>query len=341
MLSIVVVSRNDNHGKNMLKRMQYSIYTNIEIFEKLGIEVEYIVIDYNTDKKEKLKDLFTFKNSKFVKVKFIEIPPSFHEQFKDYEKLPVNNMVARNIGIRRAKGEFVLATGIDIIFSKELVKKMENLKKGFIYRANRYDVNRAILECKFKDGEEILKFCEKNIIDIHFNTNRGKFIPNTNIPMLHTNNCGDFQLAHRDIWFRLRGYPEIDLMGTHVDTLFEYMVYLSGIKEEVFEEKIYHIDHISRWLKPLYTHVLRSWRLLFKEFGYEVMKYKDDFYKLAKKVSQDAHEKAYLEEIDFRILSSDEYKQIIADMANGRRNVVYNNVNWGARGYNFKEVVFV
>jgi len=339
MLSIVVVSRNDNHGQNMLERMKLSIYTNIEIFEELGVDVEYIIVDYNTDKKEKLKDLFKFKNRKFVKIRFIEVPPSFHNQFKDSAKLPVNNMVARNIGIKRAKEDFVLATGIDVIFSKELAKEMKNLKKGFIYRVNRYDVNRIIFECKFKDSNKILEFCEKNIIDVHFNTNKGKFL-NTDFDTLHTNNCGDFQLLHKSHWEDLRGYPELDLMGTHLDTIFEYMAVIRGLKENIIEEKLFHIDHDSRWLKPIYTHILRNWRILFLKYGYEVMKFKADYYNLAKNISNYYNEKTFLETIDYKILSDKEYKSYILEMVKSKKPIIFNNKNWGVGEVEFEEFEF-
>jgi len=336
MLSIVVCSRNDNHGENMLKRMKLSLYTNIEILEKLNIKAEYIIVDYNTTKKEKLKDLFKFQDRKFVKVRFIEVPFSFHKQFKNSNKLPMNNMLARNIGIRRSKGNFVLASGIDIIFSKELAKKFQKLQKGVIYRVNRYDVNKSILDCNLKDLDEVLEFCEKNIIDVHFNTNKGKF-QNTDFDTLHTNNCGDFQLLHRSHWEEMKGYPELDLMGTHLDTIFEYMAVIGGLKETILDEKLFHIDHNSKWLKPLYTHILRNWRVLFLKYGYEVMKFKEDYYKLAKKISDYYNEKTFLEEIDYQVLSDKEYKSYILKMITTKKPIIFNDDNWGAGNYEFEE----
>ncbi len=337
MISIVQYSRNDNHGGNLLKRMKLSFYTNIYLLEKAQIKSELIMVDYNTPShKPKLYEILDPPKTKFVKIKFIVVEEDFHKQFKDHDKIPMNNMVARNIGIRRSKGEFILSTGIDVIFSKELISRLEKLEKGVIYRVHRYDVNKNILNFDF-DYEEILQFCENNIIDVHFNTNKGFFM-NTQFPSLHTNNCGDFQLAHRDIWFNLRGYPELDLMGTHCDTLFEYMAVISGNKEIVFEEKLFHIDHDSRWLKPLYTHVLRCWRVLFLKMGYDVLKYKQDFYKIAKKISEDFNEKTVLDMINYKTLSDKEYKNLILKMIKNNKPIIFNNENWGAGAYSFLEV---
>jgi len=339
MISIVQYTRNDDHGGNLLKRMKYSFYTNLYLLEKFKIESELIIVDYNTPvNRKKIYELLPVKKKlKYIKIRHIIVPPEIHFKFKDHNKIPINNMLARNIGIRRAMGDYILSTGIDIIFSEKLIANFKLLKPKRLYRAIRYDVNKCILNIKF-NPEKILNECNKLIIDVHFNTNLGNF-ENTSIPSLHTNNCGDFQLAHKDIWFKLRGYPEIDLMGTHCDTIFSYMSYLSGNKEVILSGKLYHIDHDSRWLKPLYTHVLRNWRLLFLKFGYEVLKFKEKYYELAKEISQKANEKTFLEKVGYKILSDREYKKIIFEMIEGKRPIIYNDENWGAGNTKFSEII--
>jgi hypothetical protein len=339
MISIVQYSRNDNHGGNMLQRMKYSFYTNIYLLEKHKIKSEIIMVDYNTQEdKDNLYKLLKIENLDYVKVRHIVVPSDIHHQFKDSDKLPMNNMVARNIGIRRAKGDYILSTGVDVILSEELVQKFNNLSNNTLYRTHRYDVNRCLLE-ESLESEELLKKCEKNIIDVHFNTSPGKFM-DTDIPVSHTYNCGDFQLAHKDIWNRLNSYPEIDLMGTHSDAIFNYMSYLDGNKEEVLKEKIYHIDHDSRWLKPIYTHILRNWRVLYLKYGEDILKFKDKYYALAKVVSDDYEDKSFLEENNIDILSIDDYKNIVLDMYYKKRSLSYNDENWGMKNSDFMEVVY-
>ena len=55
-------------------------------------------------------------------VRFIEVPPEVHRRFAHAEALPLYQMIAKNVGIRRARGQFVLATNIDILFSNELAR---------------------------------------------------------------------------------------------------------------------------------------------------------------------------------------------------------------------------
>ena len=50
-------------------------------------------------------------------------------------------MIGKNVGIRRARGQFVLATNIDILFSDELAKYLaaRRLEPGRMYRIDRHD----------------------------------------------------------------------------------------------------------------------------------------------------------------------------------------------------------
>ena len=56
--------------------------------------------------------------------------------------LPLFQMIAKNVGIRRARGRFVLVTNIDIVFSNELVEYLASgrLEPGLLYRVDRHDI---------------------------------------------------------------------------------------------------------------------------------------------------------------------------------------------------------
>ncbi|MDD5052062.1 MAG: hypothetical protein PHO27_04915 [Sulfuricurvum sp.] len=330
-ISIVQYSRNDDHGGNLFDRMSTSLYSTIELLERYKLESEIIMVDYNPPPdKPCLREIFDLtKNRKYVSVRFIEVPNTIHIHYAQSEKIPMNNMVARNVGIRRARGEFILSTGIDVIFSSEMIAffAQKTLKKDISYRTSRIDVARCVSAYSM-DVDSVLESCQNNIIDFHFNTNPGYF-EDTRLPALHTNNCGDFQLLHRDVWHNLNGYPEIDLIGTHSDTIMSYMAYLHGAKEVVLKEYFYHIDHPARWLKPVYTHILRNFRALYTALGDDVMVLKEEYYALAKKASEMSGEKSQVESVGIDMLSKDEYAGIIKEMASGARDLKYNTDSWG------------
>jgi len=76
-------------------------------------------------------------------------------------------MIAKNVGIRRARGEFVLATNIDILFSDALMKRLarRDLRSDTLYRIDRYDVAAEVP--KDVPVEEKLSYCENTVIRIN------------------------------------------------------------------------------------------------------------------------------------------------------------------------------
>ena len=63
---------------------------------------------------------FREKNS-CCPVRIITVPSHLHQQLRYSEHLPLFQMIAKNVGIQRARGEFVLVTNIDVLFSRQLM----------------------------------------------------------------------------------------------------------------------------------------------------------------------------------------------------------------------------
>lgn len=143
-LSVVVAARNDDHGGNLLGRMQTFFNGWVGACKKHGLSSELIIVEWNPPADRPLltealrcpSDLGPFS------VRFIEVPPEIHGRYRYAHVLPLYQMIAKNVGIRRARGEFVLATNIDILFSDELVRYIAEggLRSGRMYRVDRYNV---------------------------------------------------------------------------------------------------------------------------------------------------------------------------------------------------------
>lgn len=266
-LSIVLAVRNDNHGGDFIKRFQNCLNSLFYLNGKYPVDIEIIVVEWNTpDYKPsiaKYTDLRLKPSS--TTLKFISVPSSVHKRYKYSDRLPLYQMIAKNVGIKRAKGEFILCTNADIIFSEELFNflSQKNLSKNKIYRAIRIDIDNKI---DFTNYDELLYFAKNNIIRINkkitirpdksfdsylydniclynFLKNRGEYSRDG----LFVNACGDFQLIHRDGWALLSGYPEFDRYSFHIDSIFEYQAVLSGFEEIILPDEycIYHIEHSS------------------------------------------------------------------------------------------------
>jgi len=97
-------------------------------------------------------------------VRFIEVPEELHRRYKHAEHLPLYQMIAKNVGIRRARGEFILATNIDIpLFrrARELSRK-KVLDPGRMYRIDRHDARGDVsLEASL---DEQLEYCRMHLL---------------------------------------------------------------------------------------------------------------------------------------------------------------------------------
>ena len=121
-LSVVVTSRNDDHGGDPLTRLQAFVNSFDAQCRLKGLDAEVIIVEWNPPlDKPRLQTLVRWPESCICDYRFVEVPPEIHNTLNGSDVLPLFQMIAKNVGIRRARGRFVLATNIDIIFSNELV----------------------------------------------------------------------------------------------------------------------------------------------------------------------------------------------------------------------------
>jgi hypothetical protein len=263
-LSIIVNSRNDDHGGQMGARMRATFTGHIEQLEAYRIPSELIVVDYNPppDRPSLREALPWPAQTKYCTVRSVVVPAEVHQRYEGADRININVLLAQNVGLRRARGTFLLSTLADIMLSDALVEWLGQrpLRSGHIYRADRFDVNRAVLDEPTRAAR--LAYSRDHVLSIQ--TRHGRILvvrPKRHAlsrdleasrfrsPRLHTNAAGDFILMGRDDWLALRGFPERDTMGRYVDGLYCYLAHQAGIVERIIGEpcRSYHIDHESHW----------------------------------------------------------------------------------------------
>ena len=168
-ISFVVTSRNDDHGGNLQQRMQIFIDLLISQCNRHKLESELIIVEWNPpSNREKLAQVLSWpQHNVYCDVRIIEVPPELHQKFDYSGSLPLFQMIAKNAGIRRARGEYILLTNIDIIYSNEIISFFASrcLQKNKMYRVNRYDICSDIPQNK--DVEKQLVFCKNNLIRVN------------------------------------------------------------------------------------------------------------------------------------------------------------------------------
>jgi hypothetical protein len=142
-LSVVVTSRNDGHGGDPLARLQAFVNTFHAQCRRFGLDAEVVVVEWNPPAdRPRLHQLVTPPPGCAFTLRFIEVPAAVHNGLPHAHVLPLFQMIGKNVGSRRSRGEFVLCTNIDIIFSNELVQYFASraLEHGVLYRVDRHDI---------------------------------------------------------------------------------------------------------------------------------------------------------------------------------------------------------
>jgi hypothetical protein len=172
-LSLVVTSRNDGHGGDLLGRMNIFIGNFVEQCRQYGLSAEIILVEWNPpDDRPKLVEALDLPQVWGpVSTRIIEVSPWLHARFRHSEALPLFQMIAKNVGIRRARGKFVLATNVDIILSDPLMRYLakKQLRRDRMYRTDRQDVDEGVPvggsvgeRLKYcADRNHVLRICER------------------------------------------------------------------------------------------------------------------------------------------------------------------------------------
>ena len=255
---------------------------------RFHVPAELIVVEWNPppDRPPLCEVLPAPSEHDCLTLRYVTVPAEIHRRYRRAAEIPLFQMIAKNVGLRRARGAFVLCTNVDLLFSDPLFRQLSGtpLRKDTYYRANRCDVPDGI-DPAWSITEQ-LAWCERHVIRRlgrdpryrHINLelvglqNRSwikKWLfdemalgmsmfwspEKRRFYQLDTFACGDFTLMAREAWIAIQGYVELDLYSLHVDSLGLIAAASLGYRQHVFppEACTYHIDHPSGWeaLSPL------------------------------------------------------------------------------------------
>lgn len=236
-LSIVIVGRNDDYGVNFLSRISAFIRSLDHQLTGHDGMVELIVVEWNPlpDKPEFQKVLPMPAN---MQLRIITVPPDIHKTIG--HPWPVLEMYGKNVGIRRAHGEYVLTTNPDIIFSDEMIDGLSQkpLVAEYFYRCDRFDFHGDGLD--ELDVADYVDFAINNVFQGHLSDNQAHPIvpgtpldqfPRSNHANIHTNGAGDFLMASKDDFFKATGLFESTEYFYHLDAISVMKLLYNNIRQ--------------------------------------------------------------------------------------------------------------
>jgi hypothetical protein len=252
-LSIVITGRNDNYGGDFNRRLQNTIHCLFHWLNHYKISSEIVFVNYNPLKDEApIDEMITIPAATdLVNVREVTVTAEAHEKIlAKYatvcKPVPVMEFIAKNIGIRRAKGEFVLATNADVIFDPEVFRYLaENeWQKGFFYRATRVDF-------------ELAK-------PLTFNDNQSAFLA---------------EIKANVFKFFMKGGTFTDRSSFSTDTKLRYLSAFNGIRRIVYTA-IFPFRHLLKHLSIPYTEELFTFQHFCNASGDFMLMSKDDWSKV-------------------------------------------------------------
>jgi hypothetical protein len=245
-LGVVVVNRND--GYKDYERGIIHFKSMLDAFD----EVTYI--DWNSPEGSFLWEIQD-KLPKTGKLKHFVIPPEIVNQIiEDPQAQQCNETISRNIGIRRSEADWVVSTNIDIIAPKrkDMLNLIKQLDKNTFYTVSRREAPKDVVykygHTKWKKLQEELY---NTIPERHF---PAMVCPNDKFSLI--NCCGDFQMAHRDVWHDIKGFEETMLYACFADTNVQKKATLHGYGlKDIYNPPLFHIEHGAYYTKEDGTRV--------------------------------------------------------------------------------------
>jgi hypothetical protein len=232
-LTIVVTGRNDDFGGDFNGRFFRAVRFNHDQLRDAGVSHEFVFVEWRpiagrpylaTLLADEFPDLTGRELQSYV------VDPAYHDAISLNPRLQFQEFIAKNVGIRRARGQFVLTTNTDIYLGRGVIARLAEraLQPGILYRAARHDL---------KSNSDV-SWMDWDLLEDERNwemVNRIK-------PPLFTNASGDFLLLDADTCRRLRGFNEVYRTAKiHIDGNFCVKALSSGVALVDIGSPVYHV----------------------------------------------------------------------------------------------------
>jgi len=276
-LSLVAAFRNEQYGGDLFGRARSFLRNVAWLSRRQRIRSEVILVEWCPIEGERpLADLLSNeeRGDHALEVRIVTVPTATAaSRFEQAEVIPLWIFAAKNVGVRRARAPFVLATNPDVLYTPALFEAIgkRRLDENSFYRANRFDVTGVPLE---EGPRTQLARCKSSVVRVNLLGGSVRFdepagglrlarairsylseqkaqAPSTPdeaaarpTDWIHTNASGDFFLLHRRRWSELHGYPEFASAG-HLDSYICVMAASAGIDQVIFggRRRLYHLEH--------------------------------------------------------------------------------------------------
>jgi SAM-dependent methyltransferase len=243
-LSIVLSGRNDDFGGDFTGRLFRALDFNHRELAARGVPHEIIFCEWAPiEGRPWMAELLADRFPDLVPDGLISYVAdrAYHDAYSQNPRLRFQEFIAKNVGIRRSRGEYVLTTNAGVYLGRGLLDAFARraLSPGTLYRARRIDLKEAI-------GSQALAFDA-------LEDPRNQDSVNAIAPPLYSNASGDFLLLDRASYSALRGFNEVSRVArVHVDFMFCLKAYAGGLPLVPLQGDVYHVGRGTLVSQPAY-----------------------------------------------------------------------------------------
>lgn len=182
-ITAVVVGRNDDYMSDFRQRLHATVAWNVK-----HLVNEVVFVEWNPPADRELLSMDLAK--RFAGLRAYVVAPEIHQALCENSNVPLLEFHAKNVGIRRAKSDWVVTTNADAAFGPDIVNRIleTDLSEDVVFSAQRVDIS-------WREGRET----QIGALDC---LRYRRVIP------YHPLGTGEFGFASKQMWERARGYDE-------------------------------------------------------------------------------------------------------------------------------------
>ena len=240
-VSIVLTGRNDEYGIDFRTRFLRTLAFNHRELAQRGVSFEIVfvewapepgrplLIDIVLDTLPALRGSDTFRG--------IVVDRRYQEALSLNPRLEYLEFLAKNVGIRRSAGAYVLATNCDVFFGRRVLDVLEQgaLEPRVLYRAARHDLKMDV------DTSRV----DWAMLEDPLSLERP---PHVLKPPLMGGGTGDFMLLDRASFHALGGFNEVYRVARiGIDQNFVVKALSSGLTVRDIGGPVYHVNHAGSY----------------------------------------------------------------------------------------------
>jgi len=237
-IGAVVISRRDGYGGDQEAKLLYVLTSLIHALDQV------IFVDWNSPNDEPLFEKILSQLPQTGKLRCITVTQAMHVELTkgDLEAQKCVEVLARNIGIRRLTTDWIISTNADV-----MVLDRPSIEDGILSEKVFHCIARR--ESKFSDygpflsNAKALRVWLRHCFSV-FSQHRSGSPLGPSDPWSLITCPGDFQLAHHDLWWSIRGFEESLIKRGFTDSNVQKKAVLAGYQLELVREiPVFHFEH--------------------------------------------------------------------------------------------------